>query len=248
VITVSALADTDGLPGGLGGKRCFSWGSYDSDDTFADFSNYGSDVDLIAPGKCIWSTVPGGGYKYMSGTSMAAPHVTGAVALLKASRPYLTPAEVKEALQYLGTLNWKVTSDPDSKHEKLLDVSKIGPRGDFTLDVGLGGTLSEDGGTANYSVGLTRSATMFERITFHADGLPPGVRATFNPPSTYGFNGTSTTMRLLVAAGVPAGSYEFQVVGAEHGIGASTTTTLTIRTEVPTSRGAIDSTPFDTNR
>ena len=76
---------------GTGGHRCSSWGGYDVDDTFADFSNYGSDIDLIAPGKCIMSTIPGGLYKYMSGTSMAAPHVTGAVALLKASRPYLTP-------------------------------------------------------------------------------------------------------------------------------------------------------------
>ena len=40
-------------------ERCYSWGTYDSDDTFADFSNYGTDVDLIAPGKCIWSTMPG---------------------------------------------------------------------------------------------------------------------------------------------------------------------------------------------
>src|SRR5204863_96877 len=102
VITVSALADTDGKPGGLGGHRCYSWGSYDTDDTFANFSNYGSDVDLIAPGKCIWSTIPGG-YQYMSGTSMAVPHVTGAIALLKASRPGMTPAEVREALIYLGS-------------------------------------------------------------------------------------------------------------------------------------------------
>src|SRR4029077_18679537 len=94
VITASALADTDGKPGGLGGNRCYSWGTYDKDDTFADFSNFGSDVDLIAPGKCIWSTIPGG-YAYLSGTSMAAPHVTGAVALLKASRPAFTPAEVR---------------------------------------------------------------------------------------------------------------------------------------------------------
>jgi subtilisin len=128
VITVSALADSDGKPGALGGPRCFSWGSYDDDDSFANFSNYGSDVDIIAPGKCIWSTVPGG-YQYMSGTSMAAPHVSGAVALLKATRPNLTPAEVKQVLQDLGTLDWKITSDPDPYHEKLLNVSRISPRG-----------------------------------------------------------------------------------------------------------------------
>jgi subtilisin len=128
VITVSALADSDGKPGALGGPRCFSWGSYDDDDSFANFSNYGSDVDIIAPGKCIWSTVPGG-YQYMSGTSMAAPHVSGAVALLKAMRPNLAPAEVKQILQDLGTLDWKITSDPDPYHEKLLNVSRIAPRG-----------------------------------------------------------------------------------------------------------------------
>jgi len=128
VITVSALADSDGKPGALGGPRCFSWGSYDDDDSFANFSNFGSDVDIIAPGKCIWSTVPGG-YQYMSGTSMAAPHVSGAAALLKAMRPNLTPADVKQALQDLGTLDWKITSDPDPYHEKLLNVSRIAPRG-----------------------------------------------------------------------------------------------------------------------
>ena len=37
----------------VGGNACYSWGSYDRDDTFANFSNYGRDVDLIAPGKCI---------------------------------------------------------------------------------------------------------------------------------------------------------------------------------------------------
>jgi subtilisin len=127
VITVSALADTDGKPGAVGGPRCFSWGSYDDDDSFANFSNFGSDVDIIAPGKCIWSTVPGG-YMYMSGTSMAAPHVAGAAALLKTMKPNLTPADVKKGLQDLGTFNWKITSDPDPYHEKLLDVSRIAPR------------------------------------------------------------------------------------------------------------------------
>ena len=112
VITVSALADTDGKSGGLGGNRCFSWGTYDVDDTFADFSNFGSDVDIIAPGKCIWSTIRGPSYGYSSGTSMAAPAVTGAVALYKASRPRATPSEVRSSLRYLGNFSWKTSTDP----------------------------------------------------------------------------------------------------------------------------------------
>ncbi len=133
VITVSALADTDGKAGGSGGKRCYSWGSYDRDDTFADFSNYGSDVDLIAPGKCIWSTKPGPTYGYSSGTSMAAPAVTGAVALYKASRPLATPAEVRESLRYVGNQGWYTSTDPDPYHEPLLDVARIGSLGTFSL-------------------------------------------------------------------------------------------------------------------
>ena len=133
VITVSALADTDGKAGGVGGNRCYSWGTYDKDDTFANFSNYGGDVDIIAPGKCIMSTIPGARYAYMSGTSMAAPTVAGAVALYKESRPNATPAEVREALRYLGNLHWATSTDPDPSHEPLLDVSRIHDPRDLRL-------------------------------------------------------------------------------------------------------------------
>ena len=68
-------------------------------DQMADFSNYGlTSVDLGAPGLSILSTIPGGGYGYKSGTSMAAPHVAGACALFLSADPNLTYTEVKQFL------------------------------------------------------------------------------------------------------------------------------------------------------
>jgi subtilisin family serine protease len=69
------------------------------DDTLAPFSNYGAtNVDLAAPGVDILSTIPGGGFDYFDGTSMASPHVAGAAALVLSHRPALTPIELKSTL------------------------------------------------------------------------------------------------------------------------------------------------------
>ncbi|MDQ4085284.1 MAG: S8 family peptidase [Actinomycetota bacterium] len=119
VITVSALADFNGQPGGGAAPTCRS----DVDDTFANFSNYGSDVDLIAPGVCISSTWMGGGYNTISGTSMASPHVAGAAALYKANNPGASPAQVQSALESAGSTAWNDADDPDNTKEPLLDVT-----------------------------------------------------------------------------------------------------------------------------
>ncbi|NUT99426.1 MAG: S8 family serine peptidase [Saccharothrix sp.] len=119
VITVSALADFNGQPGGGAASTCRA----DVDDTFADFSNYGADVDLIAPGVCILSSWKGGGYNTISGTSMASPHAAGGAALYKATHATASPATVKSALQAAGTDNWTTATDPDATHERLLNVA-----------------------------------------------------------------------------------------------------------------------------
>lgn len=73
-----------------------------SGDTLASFSNYGSQsVDIAAPGHDILSTVPGG-YASLSGTSMATPHVSGALALLLSIHPEFTVKEALDALYESG--------------------------------------------------------------------------------------------------------------------------------------------------
>jgi len=64
----------------------------------ASFSNYGSNVDLFAPGEDVMSTIPGGGYEEESGTSMASPVVAGVAALILSYYPTLTAADVKKIL------------------------------------------------------------------------------------------------------------------------------------------------------
>jgi subtilisin len=123
VLTVSALADFDGDPGGLGSPTCRA----DQDDTLADFSNWGSAVDIAAPGVCILSTYPieRGEYGTISGTSMASPHAAGALALLASKNNPNNAADVSNLYSQVinaGNLNWTDDSG-DGIKERLLDVS-----------------------------------------------------------------------------------------------------------------------------
>jgi subtilisin family serine protease len=64
------------------------------------FSNFGlNKIDVAAPGSSILSTLPGGGYGNMSGTSMASPHVTGIAALMKSTHPWWGPRDLESALR-----------------------------------------------------------------------------------------------------------------------------------------------------
>jgi subtilisin len=123
VITVGALADYDGKPGGLAGEPKDCPGG--PDDGFASFSNYGPNVALIAPGVCIRSTWMNSGYATLTGTSQAAAHVAGAVALYRAAHPLATPAQVRAALIAASSKDWLSASAPDHRAYGLLDVSSF---------------------------------------------------------------------------------------------------------------------------
>ncbi len=83
-------------------ENVISVAATDDRDRVASFSNFGpATVDVAAPGVRIYSTLPGNRYGYLNGTSMAAPHVSGAAALVRAHYPMISTSMWKARL--LGT-------------------------------------------------------------------------------------------------------------------------------------------------
>jgi len=90
----------------------------------AYFSNYGKNsVDVFAPGQDIYTCIPGNKYKTMSGTSLAAPVVAGAAALLKSLYPDLTAKEIKQILNksvtYIGDNKVFLPDDRNKRAKKI---------------------------------------------------------------------------------------------------------------------------------
>ena len=125
VIAVSAFAETDGLPGGLGltsGERGCEVDI--ADDAFAFFSNFGSVVDLSAPGVCVATTYPQNTYAGGIGTSFSTPFVSGAAALYMAKHPNATPGTVRNAL-LAQRERGHIAGDPDGIDEGIVNVSGL---------------------------------------------------------------------------------------------------------------------------
>lgn len=80
-------------------KNAIVVSAIDSLNNKAYFSNYGESVDVAAPGVKVYSSYLNGGYAYMSGTSMATPHIAAVAAMYKLDNPSLTPLEIENKIK-----------------------------------------------------------------------------------------------------------------------------------------------------
>lgn len=146
-------------------------GAVDSNEEKAYFSNYGSVVELCAPGVDILSCTPNGGWRTLSGTSMAAPHVSGCAALVKLKNSEFTSSQLKQAMtDSCRESNWNGYGIIDlrgsiedenpatitlSKDEVNLQVN--GDNSSETVEIAAGGSLP-----ARYNFSYSTNGSGFE--------------------------------------------------------------------------------------
>jgi subtilisin len=236
VLTVSALADFDGAAGGEGSPTCRT----DQDDTLADFSNRGTAVDIAAPGVCIESTFPieQGEYGTISGTSMASPHVAGALALLASTNSPAGAADVDslyKQVKHAGNDKWTDDSG-DATQEPLLDVNTFSAAwSDGSTDGG--GDVTNAAPVAVFEApsgcavgsdctfdGTASSDPDDDTITFRWDFGDGSTGSGREPSHAYGVGG-EYTVTLKVDDGSLTDSTSATVVVAEPGTGGATLTT-----------------------
>ena len=118
-VTIVAASGNEGMGESsypASSKYAIAVGSTNRLDLVADYSNYGADLALVAPGSDIPSLLPNGNVTYLSGTSMAAPHVTAVAGLLLSQNPKLKPSEIKKIL--LDTANDVTFEEIDNKYKE----------------------------------------------------------------------------------------------------------------------------------
>jgi aqualysin 1 len=199
-------------------------GATTSSDARASFSNYGTCVDLFAPGQNITSSWYSSttATNTISGTSMATPHVTGAAALYAQSHPGDTPAQVASAL--IGSATTGVVANPGSGSPNRLLYTGTGTGG------GGGGTPTPPPGcgtTYNGSLSRTGSSQIQPNGTYYQSNASGTHKACLTGPAgadfdlyLYKWNGSrwvavaasegSTAIESITYTGT-AGYYEWEV-------------------------------------
>ncbi len=196
----------------------------DHNDALASFSNYGlASVDLAAPGVSILSTVPysscflcdTSGYRWLSGTSMAAPHVAGAAALMQSIIPQSTTAQLKtwimDSVDPVAALNGRMVTGGRLNINTLLSSSDYG--------------LTLDPGTVSFRVGQSATATLMITaldtfngpLLLQVDNSNPALTVTLSKTTVDIQPGDVDVVTVTVSADVsiPAGSYTYRLLAID---------------------------------
>lgn len=208
----------------------------------ASYSNYGSRIDLMAPGgepngQQVVSTLESGQYGGKAGTSMAAPHVAGVLALMKSKQPALTAVEAISILKETAKpLSAAACNRPSGSEcgAGLVDAKAALERLNAPPPYSL--VLSASPNTLTLSTGQSALVTLdifrhnfTEPVALSITGQPAGTTPIFDPPSPV--SGNTTT--LSIPAGSNPGTYTLQVRGSANVGGqtleAETRITLTVQ-------------------
>jgi subtilisin family serine protease len=205
-------------------------GATTTTDARASFSNFGTCVDIFAPGQGITSSWNSSdtATNTISGTSMATPHVVGAAALIAAANPGFTPAQVRDAMVNNAT-NGVVGNPGSGSPNKLLFVgggSTPPPTNDFSVAVSPASGSVAPGGSAQATVSTAVTSGSPVTVSLSASGAPTGGSATVNPSSVTA--GGSATLNVTTSASTPPGTYTVTVTGTSGSTSHSATFTLTV--------------------
>jgi subtilisin family serine protease len=206
-----------------------------SSDQRASFSNFGSCVDLFAPGASIQSAwiTSNTASSSLSGTSMAAPHVAGHVAQILQAKPNLTTAEVTQQLLANTTLNIVKSAGTGSPNRLLYGMLPIetvepAPTPEPTPDPSDGG--SDGGNTGGGTDGGETVPTITPSITLTGAGT--SVRNTWTATVTISVTANSAPVSGATASG------SFSVGGSNHSCVTNTTGSCSIRSGTLNNRTA----------
>ena len=203
-------------------------GATDSSDNRASFSNYGTCLDIFAPGVSItsaWSTSDTA-TNTISGTSMATPHVVGAAALVASANPSWTPQQVRDSLVTNATSGVVGNPGTGSPNTLLYVVNGGTPSNDFSLSVSPASGSVTAGGSTSATVSTATTSGSAQTVTFSASGLPSGATASFSPTSVT--SGGSSTMTIATNTSTPAGTYAITITGTGSSATRTTSFSLTV--------------------
>jgi subtilisin family serine protease len=203
-------------------------GATQNNDAAATFSNYGTCVDILAPGVNITSSwyTSTTATNTISGTSMATPHVAGAAALVLSANPTFTPQQVRDTLVNNATPN--VVSNPGTgTPNRLLFVGGGAPPvNDFSISVSPGSGTVAAGSSTSATVSTATTAGSAQTVSLSASGLPAGASASFSPSSVT--SGGSSTLTISTSASTPSGTYPVTITGTGASATHTTTFSLTV--------------------